>query len=67
MNRRAQRHSKHNTEKNLKDPQNPLSDKKSASLEGEISYTEITKALKNMKNNKSPCLDGFTVKFLKFF
>ena len=36
---------------------NKLSDEKSASLEGEISYTEIANALKNMKNNKSPGLD----------
>ena len=46
---------------------NKLSDEKSASLEGEISYTEIANALKNMKNNKSPGLDGFTVEFFKFF
>ena len=46
---------------------NKLSDEKSATLEGEISYTEIANALKNMKNNKSPGLDGFTVEFFKFF
>ena len=37
---------------------NKLSDEKSASLKGEISYTEIANALKNMKNNKSPGLIG---------
>ena len=46
---------------------NKLSDEKSASLEGEISYTEIANALKNMKNNKRPGLEGFTVEFFKFF
>ena len=44
-----------------------MSDEKSASLEEEISYTEIASALKNMKNNKSPGLDGFTEEFFKFF
>ena len=34
----------------------------SASLEG-----ETPNALKNMKNNKSPGLDGFTVEFFFFF
>ena len=46
---------------------NKLSDEKSASLEGESSYTEIANALKNMKNNKSPGLDGFTIEFFIFF
>lgn len=44
-----------------------LSDIESQELEGEISYNELGYALKNMKNNKSPGLDGFTVEFLKFF
>ena len=44
-----------------------LSDKQSASLEGELSYTEIANALKNLKNSKSPRLDGFTVEFFKKF
>ena len=44
-----------------------LSDKESQELEGEISYSELTFALKNMKNDKSPGLDGFTVEFFKFF
>ena len=30
-------------------------------------YSELGFALKNMKNNKSPGLDGFTVEFFKFF
>ena len=32
-------------------------------MEGEIEYSELGVALKNMKNNKSPGLDGFTVEF----
>ena len=44
-----------------------LSDKDSQDLEGEILYSELVFALKNMKNNKSPGLDGFTVEFFKFF
>ena len=31
--------------------------------EREISYFELVKALKSMKNNKTPGLDGFTVEF----
>ena len=36
-------------------------------LEGEISLSELSNALKGMKNGKSPGLDGFTVEFFKFF
>ena len=36
---------------------------RSQSLEGEISLPELTSALKRMKNNKSPGLDGFTADF----
>ena len=36
-------------------------------LEGEITKSEIIKALKRMKNNKSPGSDGYTVEFFKFF
>ena len=43
-----------------------LSDNESQELEREITYAELGYALKNMKNNKSPGLDGFTVEFLKF-
>ena len=32
-------------------------------LEGEITLDEASLALKNMKNNKSPGSDGFTVDF----
>ena len=36
-------------------------------LEGKLTYTEVATALKNMKNEKSPGPDGFTVEFFKFF
>ena len=32
-----------------------------------VSVSEISKALKEMSNDKSPCLDGFTTHFYKFF
>ena len=51
----------------LGENENKLSDKESQNLEGEIEYSELGIALKNMKNNKSPGLDGFTVEFFKFF
>ena len=51
----------------LGENENKLSDKDSKELEGEILYSELGFALKNMKNNKSPGLDGFTVEFFKFF
>lgn len=37
------------------------------SLEGAITTDELLKALKNMKNDKSPGPDGFTTEFFKFF
>ena len=37
------------------------------SLEGEISYSELTAAIKRMKNGKSPGSDGYTNEFFKFF
>ena len=51
----------------LGDNESKLSDKESQELESEITYTELTSALRNMNNNKSPGLDGFTVEFFKFF
>ena len=37
------------------------------SLEGPLLMDEVFEVIKNMKNNKSPGLDGFTVEFIKFF
>ena len=44
-----------------------LSDLDSSKLEGENTYVELSTALRNMKNNKSPGLGGFKVEFFKLF
>ena len=44
-----------------------LSQNESLRLEGNLSYSELTKSLKSSKNGKSPGQDGFTVEFYKFF
>ena len=44
-----------------------LNNEESNSLEAEITYEELGNALKNMKNSKSPGMDGFTAEFFKFF
>ena len=44
-----------------------LSEDEARSLEGEITLDEAAKALKNMKNSKSPGSDGFTAEFFKVF
>ena len=44
-----------------------LSDEDSELIEGQVTFAEAAAALKNMKNNKSPGPDGFTVEFYKFF
>ena len=36
-------------------------------LEGELTFEEISYSLKNMKNDKSPGSDGYTVEFFKVF
>ena len=36
-------------------------------MEGPLSVAEALKSLKDMKNNKSPGIDGFTAEFYKFF
>ena len=35
-------------------------------MEGKITYTDLLHALKQMKNEKSPGLDGYTAEFYKF-
>ena len=48
--------------------QNPnLSFESRNKLEGELTENEILAALKKMKNNKSPGMDGFTSESFKFF
>ena len=44
-----------------------LSNDKSELLKGKTTHRELSEALKNMKNEKRPGLDGFTVEFFKFF
>ena len=44
-----------------------LSLNESLTCEGEVTAEECLNALKQMKNNKSPGNDGFTVEFFKFF
>ena len=44
-----------------------LNEEKAETLEGPITYEEAAKALKLMKNDKSPGTDGMTVNFFKFF
>ena len=47
--------------------ENKLSHDESQKLEGDIKLGELSNSLKNMKNFKSPGLDGFTVEFFKNF
>ena len=44
-----------------------LNDIEFKALEGAITYKEVAETLKNMKNDKSPGQDGYTVEFYKFF
>ena len=44
-----------------------LSDEEAQTMERKIPYEEAGTVLKNMKNNKSPGSDGYTVEFFKFF
>ena len=44
-----------------------LSENEAESLEGDIKYSELAEALKNMKNSKTPGNDGFTAEFFKSF
>ena len=57
-----------NLENFLKDFNVPrLNISESLNLEGKITIGEAAKIIKNMKNNKSPGSDGFTVEFFKCF
>ena len=47
--------------------ENKLSNEDAEKLECEIKLKELLDALKSMKNEKSPGLDGFTVGFFNFF
>lgn len=44
-----------------------LNDNTKTSLEGEITYSELTASVKRLKNGKSPGSDGYTPEFFKFF
>ena len=44
-----------------------LSENVSGSLEGDIQYSELAEALKNMKNSKTPGNDGFPADFFLIF
>ena len=44
-----------------------LPDHISESLEGRLYMQELTEALKNTKNNKSPGIDRYPIEFFKFF
>ena len=46
---------------------NKLSDEQKLKAEGKLDKMECLNSLKNMKNGKSPGLDGFTTEFYKFF
>ena len=58
-------------EKLFFDKNNPflnfLTDDETSGLEGTLSKSECLNVLKNMKNGKSPGLDGYTIEFYKFF
>lgn len=51
----------------LEENEQKLSHDTAQALEGKITYAELLQALKSMKNDKSPGLDGFTAEFFKFF
>ena len=44
-----------------------LTSMQAKSLEGDLKLEELAKALKNMKNNKTPGIDGFPAEFFKVF
>ena len=46
---------------------NKLSPEQSTKLDGPLTYQEISLAVKHMKNNKTPGIDGFPAEFFKLF
>ena len=44
-----------------------LNDDESENLEGLLTLSELTTALKNMKNNRTPGVDGFSCEFFRVF
>ena len=44
-----------------------LNQNESDKLEGLLTLSELSTALKNMKNNRSPGTDGFPCEFLRYF
>ena len=57
-----------NVKEYLKDLNVPkLTDNESNQLEGTLTLQELTNALSNMKNNKSPGTDGYSCEFFKVF
>ena len=63
--RQAESHDLNKITSAYKIPQLTLDEKNG--LEGELTLSEISKALKNMKNDKSPGIDGFPSEFYKVF
>ena len=51
----------------LGENEDKLSDEEAHSLEGKITYAELLHTLKQIKNEKSPGLDGYTAEFFRFF
>ena len=54
-----------NLERLIKDKK--LNAKEAESLNGPITITELNEAIKNMKSNKTPGIDGFPIEFFKKF
>ena len=46
---------------------NKLDEKNKNAIEGLLQYSEVTETLRNMKNDKSPGIDGFTQTFTRCF
>ena len=46
---------------------NKLTNIQALALEGPVTLAELGKALKHMKNNKTPGIDGFPAEFFKVF